>query len=97
MYQDLKNVYDDVRVVHKSSFEEGSESPEDDPRPGRLVSARSNENMEKTRATVMQDRRITTRPLAGRLGVGKKRSGKFGNRFAGKEDLFEVCAALLDG
>jgi hypothetical protein len=60
-YQDLKNMYDDVRVVHKYScvptcFEEFSELPEDDPRPCQLVSARSNENVEKTRATVMQDR-----------------------------------------
>jgi hypothetical protein len=47
MHQDLQNVYDDVQVVHKSSIEEGGESPGDDPLPGRLVYARSNENFEK--------------------------------------------------
>ena len=53
-------------------FQEGRKSLEDDPRTGRPVSGRSNENVEKTLPIVMQDRRITTRLLAERLGVGKE-------------------------
>jgi hypothetical protein len=53
--------------------------------------------MEKTHATVTQDRRITTRLLAECLGASKEEARKiFGKRFAEKEDLFEVCAALLN-
>jgi hypothetical protein len=53
-------------------FQEGRKSLEDDPRPVRPVSARSSENVEKVRAIVMQDRRITTTLLAERLGVGQE-------------------------
>jgi len=53
--------------------------------------------MEKTHATVMQDRRITTRLLAECLGIRKEKARKiFGKRYAEKEDLFKVCAALLN-
>jgi hypothetical protein len=53
--------------------------------------------MEKTHATVTQDRRITIRLLAECLGVGKEVARKIlGKRYAEKEDLFEVCAALLN-
>jgi len=43
-----------------------------DPHPGRPVSSESNENMEESRAIVMQNRRITTRLLVERLGVDRK-------------------------
>ena len=43
-----------------------------DPRPGRPVSSQSNENMEESRAIVMQDRRITTRLFVERLGIGRQ-------------------------
>jgi hypothetical protein len=78
VYQDLKNVYGGdcmsrIQVFRRfASFREGRESLEDDPRPGRPVSARSKENVEKARAIVMQDRRLTTRLLADCLGVGKE-------------------------
>jgi transposase len=48
-------------------FQEGRELLEDDPRPGWPVSARSNKNVEKAHAVVMQDRQVTTRLLAERL------------------------------
>jgi len=75
MYQDLKNVCGDIGVSRAqvfTCFQEGRESLEDDPSPGWPVSAQSNENVKKTCATVMQDRRITTRLIAQLLGVGKK-------------------------
>lgn len=51
------------------AFSRRQGSLEDDPRPGRPASARSNENVEKTRAIVM---RITTWLLAERPKVGKE-------------------------
>jgi hypothetical protein len=53
--------------------------------------------MEKTQATVMQDGCIKTRLLAECLGVSEgKGQENFGKRFAEKEDLFKVCATLLN-
>jgi hypothetical protein len=40
-------------------FQEGRDLLEDDPHPGRPVSTWPNENVEKSRAIVMQGRRIT--------------------------------------
>jgi len=54
------------------AFSKGRASLENDTRPGLPDSARSTENLEKSRAIARQDRRITTRLLAERLGVGKK-------------------------
>lgn len=54
------------------AFSKRRASLENDTRPGRPDSSRSNENMEKTRAIVKQDRRINSRLFAERLGVGKK-------------------------
>jgi len=46
----------------------------------------------------MQERRITTRIIAERLGVGKEGARKiFGKKLAEKEYFFEVRAALLNG
>jgi hypothetical protein len=62
--------------MHKSS--DGSRvfkrraSLANDTLPGRPDSARSNENVEKTRTIVKQDRRIATTLLTERLGVGKE-------------------------
>ena len=53
VYEDPKDVYGDdslsrAQVFRRfARFQEGSESLEDDPRPGRAVSARSNENVRK--------------------------------------------------
>jgi hypothetical protein len=80
--QDLKNVYDDDDCLSHAQvfqwfthFQEGRES-EDDPHPDRPVSVRSNENVEKAHAIVMQDRPITTRLLAERLGVSKEAAAR---------------------
>ena len=53
------------------AFSKGRASLENDTRPGRPDAARSNENVEKTHAIVKQDRRIATRLLTERFGVGK--------------------------
>ena len=50
-------------------FQEGREFLKDDSCPGWPVSAQSNENVERTRAIVMQDRQITTRLLVDCLGI----------------------------
>lgn len=49
---------------------------EDEPHLGQSVSTRTNENMEKTHATVMRDRRIKTRLLAECLGVSNEKARK---------------------
>jgi hypothetical protein len=83
MYHYVKNVYGDdclsrAEVLRLfTSFLECRESLEDDPRPGRPVSARSNENVEKTHAIVMQDRRITIGYSPNALESVRKRPGKF--------------------
>ena len=68
-----------------------------DPRPGWPVSSQSNENMEERRAIVMQDRRIITRLLLKRLGVGRKVARQILERDLRKKILFKVCAAVLHG
>jgi hypothetical protein len=77
-HKDLKNVYDDDCLSRAQVFRwfarflEGRTSLEDDRRPGQSDTARSNKNVEKTRAIFTQDRRITTRLLAEHFGVGKE-------------------------
>jgi len=63
-----------VRITHNSLYE-GRELLEDEPHLGQSVSTRINENMEKTHATVMRDRRTKTRLNA--LESVRKRPGKF--------------------
>jgi hypothetical protein len=53
------------------AFSKGRASLENDTRPGRPDSARSNKNVEETHAIVKQDRRIATRLLTERFAVGK--------------------------
>lgn len=52
------------------------------------MSARSNENVEKTRVIVMQDRRITTRLHAERLGVGRAAARHILERDLRKRKIF---------
>jgi hypothetical protein len=65
VYQDLKHVYGNVCLSRAqvfrwfASFQEGRESLEDEPCSGRLVSPWSNKNVEKARAIVIQDWRIS--------------------------------------
>jgi hypothetical protein len=101
VYQDLKNLYGDdclscAQVFWWSAqFQEGSDSLEDDPRPGWPVSACFNENVEKVCATVMQDRWITTRLLVECLGVGTEQARQILERDVQRTEIFfEVCAAL---
>jgi len=80
VYQEQKNVYgyDCCAQVFRwfARFYKGREWLEEDPRPGLPVSARSNEIAEKTRAIVMQERRIITWLLALCLGVGEEAARK---------------------
>jgi hypothetical protein len=61
-------------------FQEGRKSLEDDPRPGRPVSAWSYENVGKPRGIVMQNRRISTKLVAEGLGVGNEANRKIMER-----------------
>jgi hypothetical protein len=54
-------------------FHDGRESIEDDPRPRRPVSIRTEENVKKVRNLVIEDRRITTRMNTDMLNIIKKR------------------------
>jgi histone-lysine N-methyltransferase SETMAR len=54
-----------------AKFHDGRESIKDDPRPGRPVSIRTEENIEKVRNLVSEDRRITTRMITDMLKINK--------------------------
>jgi len=69
------------------AFSKGRASLENDTRPDRQDSARSIENVEKTRDIVKQDSRITTRLLAERLGVGKKAARQILERYLKKRKI----------
>jgi hypothetical protein len=77
-YEGLKRVYRDgclsrARVFGWfAKFHDGRESIEDGPRPGRPVSIRTEENIEKVRNIVSEDRRITTRMITDMLNINKE-------------------------
>ena len=50
-------------------FREGRETLEDDPRSGRPATAITEENVEKTKQIVLDNRRITVRELEEELGI----------------------------
>ena len=79
-------------------FQGCRESLEHDHRPDQTVSARFNEYVDKPRAFVMQDRRISTRLLAENLGVVKGAARQILERdLQNKEDLSKVFAPFLNG
>jgi len=54
-------------VVFKwhTAFKEGRENVEDDPRSGRPISSTNDQNVEKVRAVIAKDRRLSVRMIAG--------------------------------
>ena len=50
-------------------FQDGREDVEDDERPGRPSTSTTNENVEKVKEMVMNDRRITIREVADDVGI----------------------------
>ncbi len=76
--QKLKAVYGDdcmskTRVFEWARrFREGRESVEDDPREGAPVSSRTEPNVERLRALVTADRRLTLRALSEELHINKE-------------------------
>ena len=50
-------------------FQDGREDGEDDERPGRLRTSTTDENVEKVKEIVMNDRRITIREVADDVGI----------------------------
>jgi hypothetical protein len=55
-----------------AKFHGGRESTEDDPRPGRPVYIRTEENIEQVLNLVSEDRRITTRMITDMLNSNKE-------------------------
>ena len=50
-------------------FQEGREEVEDDERPGRPSTSTTDENVEKVKEMIMNDRRITIREVANEVGI----------------------------
>jgi hypothetical protein len=94
VYQDPKNVCSDdcLSRAHTfrrfTRFQEGRESVEHDHHPGRPVSARPNQKVEKAHVIVMQDRQITTRLLAECLGVSKEAARQIPEKDSQKRKIF---------
>jgi hypothetical protein len=76
-FEDLKRVYGDKYLSQARVFEwfarlhDDRESIEDDTRPGWSVSIRTEENIEKVRNLVNEDRRITNRIITDTLNIKK--------------------------
>jgi hypothetical protein len=77
-FEDLKKVSRDECLFRARVFEwfarflDGRESIEDDPRPGRPVSIRTEENIQKVRNLVNEDRRIATNMITDMLNINKE-------------------------
>lgn len=56
---------------HKK-FKNGREGVEDEPRSGRAVEVRTDNNVQRVRALVRQDRRLTIRMLSGELNINRE-------------------------
>ena len=50
-------------------FQDGREDVEDDERPGRPSTSTTDENVEKVKEMIMNDRRITIREVADNVGI----------------------------
>lgn len=77
-YSMLQQVYGDeclsrTRVFewHKR-FKEGREDVEDDPRPGRPSTSKTDDNIEKIGSLIRQDRRLSIRAIAEMIGIDKE-------------------------
>jgi hypothetical protein len=77
-FEGLKRVYGNECLFSARVFEwfakfhDGHKSNDDHPRPGRPVSIRTEENIEKVRDLVSADRRITSRMITDMLNINKE-------------------------
>jgi hypothetical protein len=82
MYQLLCEVYGEDTLSRAHVFEwlkrllGGREHVEDDERPGRLVTMKTDENVDKVRTLVRNDRRLSIRIVAEELNVHKETVGQ---------------------
>lgn len=73
----LRHVYGDSTMSRARVFEwhkrftEGREETDDNSRPGRPVTSRTEENIEHVRCALLKDRRITVRMIAEELSISK--------------------------
>ena len=78
-FNSLQAVYGDATMPRTRIFEwhkrfrEGREDVEDDPRSGRPTTSRTNENVERVREKVGNDRRLTVRIVADELNMNSER------------------------
>ncbi|KAJ8947300.1 hypothetical protein NQ318_014198 [Aromia moschata] len=78
VYAILKEVYGNECLSRTQVFEwfkrfkEGREMTEDDPRPGRPSTSKTDENVEKTGKLIRKDRRLSIRALAEITGIDKE-------------------------
>ncbi|KAJ8941345.1 hypothetical protein NQ318_004789 [Aromia moschata] len=74
-YAVLKEVYGNECLSRSQVFEcfkEGRETTEDDPRPGRPSTSKTDENIETIGKLIREDRRLSTRELAEITGIDKE-------------------------
>ena len=75
----LQEVYGDATMSRTRIFEchkrfrEGREDVEDDPKSGRPITSRTNENVERVREKVHSDHRLTVRMIADELSMNSER------------------------
>ncbi|KAJ8943381.1 hypothetical protein NQ318_002614 [Aromia moschata] len=62
----------DADAEPNSSYNEGRETTEDDPRPGRPSTSETDENIEKIGKLIREDRRLSIRGLAEIIGIDKE-------------------------
>ena len=94
----LQEVYGDATMSRTRIFEwhkrfrEGREDVEDDPKSGRPTTSRANENVERVREKVRNDRRLTVRMIADELSMNSERVWRIITEDLG---MRKVCAKMV--
>lgn len=82
IFEEMTSIYGESGPSHATVkkwsrlFKLGRESIEDDPRSGRPISVVTEENTEKVKKLVLEDRRIKVWQIAEALGISKERVGE---------------------
>jgi len=98
IHQMLQQVYGECALKERTVFKwvqrfwEGREDPKDDARSGRPSISSSNENIDRVRSLVLNDRRLTVRMIAEELGLGKSSVYTILTEHL---DMKKVCAKIV--
>ncbi|XP_069330150.1 histone-lysine N-methyltransferase SETMAR-like [Eulemur rufifrons] len=83
-----------IKVWHKR-FKDGRESVESDPRSGRPATSRTAENVERVRAAINKDQRLTVRELEADLGIPKTTVSEILTQDLGMKRVVAKCVPQL--